>query len=269
MRSSSIHIAQPCPESWDAMTPTGPGRHCLACQKTVVDFTWKTDAEILAYLTQAAGETCGRLRADQLNRPLVLAAAAGPAQQWRAWLAATLALWGVRESSGLGAEARTGPPLSTHRSPASAHKPRHSAPASKVLRGTVRDATTQQPLAGVAVFLKGENRATTTNAAGQFSLPLPSGRPAARRPHLVLHHAGYLSRQLSLAPTTGAVQVELHTDPAAGGVEVVAQFQQQRRDVLGGAVALISVTNEQAPPPPVARPGHGFFYWLTRPFRRR
>jgi hypothetical protein len=30
------------------MTPRGPGCHCAACQKTVVDFTLKTDAEILA-----------------------------------------------------------------------------------------------------------------------------------------------------------------------------------------------------------------------------
>ncbi|QKG58368.1 hypothetical protein GKZ68_18075 [Hymenobacter sp. BRD128] len=84
-----VRIPQPCAESWDAMTPTATGRHCAACQKTVVDFTLKTDAEILAALRQASGQTCGRLRADQLARPLV------PATQpnrWRSWLGAMLAV---------------------------------------------------------------------------------------------------------------------------------------------------------------------------------
>ena len=52
------------------MTPAGPGRHCAACAKTVVDFTQQTDAEILAYLARAKGTSCGRIRADQLVRPL-------------------------------------------------------------------------------------------------------------------------------------------------------------------------------------------------------
>ncbi|MDQ2793387.1 MAG: hypothetical protein M3Y12_05195, partial [Bacteroidota bacterium] len=57
-------IPQPCPESWDAMSPTDMGRHCAACAKTVVDFTLKTDAEILAHLAGAvAGRTCGRFAA--------------------------------------------------------------------------------------------------------------------------------------------------------------------------------------------------------------
>jgi hypothetical protein len=58
------------------MTPASGGRHCAACQKTVVDFTQKTDAEILAALRQAAGQTCGRLRPDQVGRPLVAPTAA-------------------------------------------------------------------------------------------------------------------------------------------------------------------------------------------------
>ncbi|QKG53958.1 hypothetical protein [Hymenobacter sp. BRD67] len=70
-RATLLRLPQPCPESWDAMTPASGGRHCAACQKTVIDFSQKTDAEILSVLWQVAGETCGRLRADQLNRPLL------------------------------------------------------------------------------------------------------------------------------------------------------------------------------------------------------
>jgi hypothetical protein len=249
------------------MRPTGTGRHCTACQKTVVDFTWKTDAEILAHLARAAGETCGRLRADQLNRALVPAAPASSAPRWRAWLAAALALWGARESSGLGAAAHAVASASAHHSPGKT-QPHHAAKGTKRLQGTVRDAATQEPLAGVAVFLKGENRTATTDSTGHFSLRLPAGRPAARRRHLVLHRAGYLSRQLPLAAAPGTVQVALHPDPAASGVEVVAVLWQRERQILSGAVAAIVGAAEQAPPQPATRPAHGFFHWLTRPFRR-
>lgn len=96
-----LSIPQPCHESWAAMLPTATGRHCAACAKPVVDFTTKTDAEILAYLARAAGgRTCGRFAAGQLERPLQRAAPAAPSGRWRAWLAAVAAVWAVREGAG-------------------------------------------------------------------------------------------------------------------------------------------------------------------------
>lgn len=67
----SLHIPQSCPESWAVMSPIATGRHCAACAKAVVDFTLKSDAEILTYLVGAAnGRTCGCFAAGQLERPL-------------------------------------------------------------------------------------------------------------------------------------------------------------------------------------------------------
>jgi hypothetical protein len=91
MNSLTIRIPTPCAESWAAMTPTGGGRHCAACQKTVVNFTQNTDAEILAYLAQATGRTCGRFRAGQLGQPRRLARQAGRSPHWQLWLAGLLA----------------------------------------------------------------------------------------------------------------------------------------------------------------------------------
>ncbi|GAB3292168.1 hypothetical protein ACFQT0_07390 [Hymenobacter humi] len=80
----TLSIPQPCHQSWAVMTPTASGRHCAACQKIVVDFTLKTDAEILAYLAGAAnGRPGGRFAAGQLERPLQRAAPAAPTR-WRA-----------------------------------------------------------------------------------------------------------------------------------------------------------------------------------------
>ena len=61
-----VIIPEPCHEQWDQMQARDNGRHCFACQKTVVDFTgWEADA-ILNYL-KSNKQTCGRFTADQLQ----------------------------------------------------------------------------------------------------------------------------------------------------------------------------------------------------------
>jgi hypothetical protein len=245
------------------MTPTALGRHCAACQKTVVDFTQRTDAEILAYLARATGETCGRLHSDQLNRPLLPALGpARPAARWRAWLALALAAWGLRASpaAATGAPAASPHALIHPRRKAGA-KQRLPVAAPKLLRGTVRAAGTHEPLAGVAVFLKGENRSATTDTAGRFSLALPARRPRAGR-SLVLHCAGYQSTTVLV--TAGAMQVALQADPAAAGVTVVGYKAPVRREIMGGAIS--TIINTPAPKP-LPQHNRSFWRWLTQPFR--
>ncbi|MDQ2772729.1 MAG: carboxypeptidase-like regulatory domain-containing protein [Bacteroidota bacterium] len=105
--STTLHIPQPCYESWAGMSPTVTGRHCAACAQTVVDFTLKTDAEILAYLASAgSSRTCGRFAAGQLERPLQRAASTASGGRWRAWLAAAVAVWGLREGFSFEAKAQ-------------------------------------------------------------------------------------------------------------------------------------------------------------------
>ena len=66
-----LHIPKPCHEDWAGMHPSGNGRHCMACQKTVVDFTAMSDAEILQYMREAGSQVCGRLTPGQMNRDLM------------------------------------------------------------------------------------------------------------------------------------------------------------------------------------------------------
>ncbi len=145
MKSSRIlSIPEPCHESWAAMSPTMAGRHCAACQKTVIDFTLKTDAEILAYLAGATlGRTCGRFYRQQLDRPLQPLAIPVP-NRWRAWLAAAVAIWGVREVASPAAGAQTA--SAQHRTAEGEKKlikPRHQSYAAETrISGVVRDAAT-------------------------------------------------------------------------------------------------------------------------------
>jgi len=47
MNKPHISIPKPCHENWDAMHPREQGRHCDACDKTVIDFTEKSEKEIV------------------------------------------------------------------------------------------------------------------------------------------------------------------------------------------------------------------------------
>src|SRR5882724_12291071 len=71
-RPLQIQIPTPCHENWQNMTPNDKGKHCMSCQKTVIDFTNMSDRQILAHITNASSSVCGRFNGDQLNKDLVV-----------------------------------------------------------------------------------------------------------------------------------------------------------------------------------------------------
>lgn len=70
-KAITIKIPEPCQEDWAKMTPTEKGRHCKVCTKEVVDFTDKTDEDLVKYLTNNTN-TCGRFKKSQLDREVKL-----------------------------------------------------------------------------------------------------------------------------------------------------------------------------------------------------
>ena len=66
-----LHIASPCQENWDNMTPADKGKFCASCQKQVVDFTSMSDRQIAEFFKKpATGTVCGRFMNDQLQRDI-------------------------------------------------------------------------------------------------------------------------------------------------------------------------------------------------------
>ena len=64
-------IPEPCHENWKEMTPVDKGRYCLACQKSVIDFTKMSDREIAQFFKKpSTGSVCGRFLDDLLVRTL-------------------------------------------------------------------------------------------------------------------------------------------------------------------------------------------------------
>lgn len=62
----NFSVPEPCNEDWNGMSPQGNGRYCGSCQKVVVDFTSKTNEEILEHIKANAGKTCGTFKSSQL-----------------------------------------------------------------------------------------------------------------------------------------------------------------------------------------------------------
>jgi hypothetical protein len=214
----SLRLTQPCAESWAAMTPAGPGRHCAACAKTVVDFTQKTDAELLAYLAQAGrAEVCGRVRADQVGRALVAGAAATPVGRGRAWLGALLAAISLTLPASARA-ARAGQPQELA-APGPGTVPTAAQPLLEALppagsyraEGVVLDAQTHRPIPGATVLLQGTSNGVGTDKQGKFVLPISS---AQAKVTLLISFVGYetVKKELDLRATSEPFIIQLHPD---------------------------------------------------------
>ncbi len=69
----SYSIQKPCTEDWGKMNPESAekaDRHCQVCCKTVVDFSIKSNTEIVDFLkTNSDKKVCGRFKPEQLVAP--------------------------------------------------------------------------------------------------------------------------------------------------------------------------------------------------------
>lgn len=63
-----VAIFEPCPANWEKMQIKLNARHCVQCDKSVVDFTKKSRAEIITYLIENPnGSVCGRMNQQQFD----------------------------------------------------------------------------------------------------------------------------------------------------------------------------------------------------------
>lgn len=66
-----ITIPEPCAENWDGMLYNREGAYCDKCAKSVVDFSQKSDSDIVQFFESNKGDNiCGRFDDTQLHRIL-------------------------------------------------------------------------------------------------------------------------------------------------------------------------------------------------------
>jgi hypothetical protein len=183
--SAPLHIAipEPCHENWQAMTPNEQGRHCLSCQKTVVDFTFMSDQEILHHISTASSHICGRFNNDQLNKTY-RQQEKPKASRWRyAWnmMVATFLL------TGNAAVAQSKTPSAKQKD---VDKKKNNLPddlsntmvgglvmrivPDEKVKGMIVDDSTGVPVSYASIRIKGLKTMVTTGKDGSFSMNAPA-----------------------------------------------------------------------------------------------
>lgn len=162
------------------MTPTAAGRHCAACATEVVDFTRLSEAEILAFLARPGGRpVCASAYATQL-------APSAPANRWRRWLVAGLALLGWHSATSCAAKpplAPPAPPTAAITEPAAAHRP-------VIIRGQVLDGEKGPAVPGALIFINKTPYGAVTDEQGRFELVMAATWEPVRAGTLTLHVEG-------------------------------------------------------------------------------
>ncbi len=68
-----VRIPEPCHEDWNKMLPDEKGKFCNSCNKSVFDFSNKTDTQIKDILMAHKDQkVCGHFKKSQVDRPLNL-----------------------------------------------------------------------------------------------------------------------------------------------------------------------------------------------------
>lgn len=107
MKTFAISIPKPCHEDWNKMTPDAKGAFCGSCQKTVYDFSDKTDEEIISvFEKEEKGKVCGRFAPAQLSRPVVTFGNVSSTNRLAVFLYALLLAFGATLFSGADAFAQ-------------------------------------------------------------------------------------------------------------------------------------------------------------------
>ena len=198
-----LNIPTPCHENWEKMTSNELGRHCLICDKTVVDFSGMSIEDIQNYFLEATESTCGRIKKTQLcqlNRP------PAPKITWfrktkAAILGGLISLFAINQASGQS---------NVNDSIYHPHKglvPRLSQSKQQAenvitIKGTVREKESKEVLPFANVFIEGTNRGTITNFDGYFEFEVPRDSIADNTFNLIVSYIGYEEKKIENISTT-------------------------------------------------------------------
>jgi hypothetical protein len=161
-----ISIAQPCTQAWNDMQSHRQGRFCGSCQKSVIDFSAMSNAEVIGILSSSQ-HVCGRFGADQigaLNYHL-----AKNQKQPFSWKRLSLAAVFVGFLPFYKAQAQ----VRTHSQQQVLPVKRPSIPTEfspTIITGKVIDKASGQSLSGATLSIKNKPGITTTDIDGNFSI---------------------------------------------------------------------------------------------------
>ncbi|MDJ1498780.1 carboxypeptidase-like regulatory domain-containing protein [Cytophagaceae bacterium DM2B3-1] len=220
--SITIQIPTPCHQDWSQMQPNPQGRHCLSCQKTVIDFTQMSQKELVTFFKNRQDSVCGRFRDDQLNRSLSVETYSSSTptsftSRWKMFVLAVSATLTMKTIFAEKVKAQI-PVEQREMEPVSRVERADSEPDTFLAFGKVITQYQQRPFENVTVIIKNTRKSTVTNSNGMFYLP------DARRGDILIFSARNCPTQ----------EVTLQSDDP---IRVV--FSGEFHTVLGGAYSVV------------------------------
>ncbi|AXY75065.1 T9SS C-terminal target domain-containing protein [Paraflavitalea soli] len=243
-----LNIPDPCHENWQQMTPNEQGRHCMSCQKTVVDFTLMSDQQILDHISRATTSVCGRFNNDQLDKTYA-EKKVRPAFSFRyAWnmVVATFLLTG---NAAVAQTRKSDPPKEIVRGGNNTDKDKDivfGGVAAVIIpdrriSGEILDDSTGQPVSFASIKVKGAKSGISADGSGSFNLVAPGKKGKVI---LVISAIGYETNEYELPVNNGNLY-KIMVKPEAQTlkpVEVRSYSRVCRTDRVGGLRITTRVT---------------------------
>ncbi|MEC3908714.1 carboxypeptidase-like regulatory domain-containing protein [Tamlana sp. 2201CG12-4] len=209
----NINIPEPCHENWNDMTPEEKGRHCAVCQKTVFDFTTKTDEYIVKTFTEN-DNVCGRFKSTQLKRDLVL-----NRKEKNSYLSlivsGVLALIGISNHTVFSQEKpSTFQVDSIKQNNIKGKITPQSQLDSRLIKGIVLDES-KTPLPGASISIESSSEGTVSDFDGNFSIEVKKGAI------LYISYVGYESQKVKITESLNEIIMVELDESVLGGIVVV------------------------------------------------
>lgn len=219
-----LKITNPCHENWNQMQAAKEGKHCLACNKNVIDFTNFSEEELLNYFSQRTNKVCGRLKPEQLDKVLKKKKESFFQKLiLKISLIAPLILLEPSESNAqIKGEVEFLEPENKHDSIFNVSDTLE-AETTNFIKGKVIDANTKETLPFANVYLKNTNIGTTTDMDGNFELTIPDSIQN-KNLTLVITYIGYqpIERLIADLPAGGIFECIWVAQPhILGGIQIV------------------------------------------------
>lgn len=194
-----ISIAKPCTENWGNMLPAEQGRHCVSCDRSIIDFSIKTNQEILDFIKQSNGKLCGRFNDNQLERVIAEESNSRKISIWEKVAASILLFISLEKANAADLsfsaknisfiESRTDTDKNIHRQKEIEKKD------TLIFKATVIDEKTNERIPFAAVIIHPYNRACQTDFDGNFELIIPSHQKSVE---LTIRCIGYYDKTTTI-----------------------------------------------------------------------
>lgn len=197
-------MPSPCAQPWEQMKPTADGRFCEQCSTPVIDFTTSDKETIARTIREADGEVCGRLKSTQLGN--VKQNKVG--RMLRRFCLAVVLVFGLALFNMPSALASS---LQEQRSEFLQTNSDTVKNTEVVIRGTITDKETGEPLPFVNVLLEGYGAlmGATTDFDGNYILRLKAQDYPDGKVNITVRNIGYQSAMVTEIPVKpGAVIVQ-------------------------------------------------------------